>query len=73
MAGGLTGCSTAAYYWQSAIGHLNLMAAARPVDDWLADPATPAPLRERLALARRIRDFAVSELHEPDNASYHRY
>jgi predicted aminopeptidase len=69
----LGGCAGAGYYWQSAVGHLNVMNAARPVDEWLADPVTPAPLRERLALAARIRAFAVRELHEPDNASYHRY
>lgn len=61
------------YYWQSVAGHLRLMQAARPVDDWLADANTPAALKERLALARRIRAFAVAELALPDNASYHRY
>jgi len=69
----LGGCAAPGYYWQSAVGHLNLMNAARPVPDWLADPATPAPLRARLELATRIRAFAVRELHEPDNASYSRY
>jgi len=69
----LGGCAGAGYYWQSAVGHMRVMNAARPVDEWLADPATPAPLRERLALAARIRAFAVRELHEPDNASYRRY
>ena len=70
---GLSGCTTASYYWQSASGHLSLLQAARPVADWLQDDATPAPLRERLALAQRIRAFASSALHLPDNASYRRY
>ncbi len=71
---GLAGCATdLGYYWQSASGHLRLMAAARPVDDWLAEPDTPQRLRERLALARRIRAFASQELLLPDNASYRRY
>lgn len=61
------------YYWQSVTGHLRLMQAARPVDDWLADAQAPERLKERLALARRIRAFAVTELALPDNASYHRY
>ena len=30
------------YYAQSVGGHLDLVARARPVDDWLADAATPA-------------------------------
>ena len=40
---------------------------------WLADPATPPRLKARLELSQRIRDFAVAELGEPDNASYRRY
>ena len=62
-----------AYYSQSIAGHLDLMQRARPVADWLADPATPAALRERLQLAQRLRDFAVQALALPDNASYRRY
>ncbi len=69
----MSGCSSVGYYAQSVRGHLALVAAARPVDDWLADPATPAPLRQRLVLSQRMRDFAVAELKEPDNASYRRY
>lgn len=68
-----SGCSTLGYYAQAASGHLNIVNAARPVDEWLADPATPTLLKERLELSQRIRDFAVSELGEPDNASYRRY
>jgi predicted aminopeptidase len=68
-----SGCATVGYYAQSAIGHLNVVQAARPVPQWLADPATPPALKARLELSQRIRDFAVSELHEPDNASYRRY
>ena len=69
----LGGCTTASYYAQSVHGHLALMSAARPIDDWLGDPATPAELKPRLELARRIRTFAVTDLALPDNASYHRY
>jgi predicted aminopeptidase len=65
--------SLLAYYGQSIAGHLDLMQRARPVADWLADPATPGPLRERLQLAQRLRDFAVRALALPDNASYRRY
>ena len=42
----LGGCGTAGYYWQSVHGHLALMAAARPIDELLADPATHAALEE---------------------------
>ena len=68
-----SGCSTLGYYAQAASGHLELVQKARPVADWLADPATAAPVRERLALTQRMRDFAVSELKLPDNNSYRRY
>ncbi len=69
----LASMSPLAYYSQSIAGHIDLMQRARPVADWLADPATPAPLRERLQLAQRLRDFAVQALALPDNASYRRY
>ena len=61
------------YYSQAIRGQLGLMNAARPVDQWLADPATPPDLKARLESARRIRTFASRELHLPDNASYTSY
>jgi predicted aminopeptidase len=69
----LSGCANLGYYWQSISGHLKVMNAAKPVQDWLDDPATSERVKEKLALARRIRGFAVAELKLPDNASYHRY
>ena len=69
----LGGCSNLGYYWQSAAGHLRLMNAARPVGDWLDDQQSPAALKARLALSQRIRSFAVTDLHLPDNSSYRRY
>ena len=65
-----SGCSSVGYLARSAQGHLSLLGAARPVDQWLADEATPAPLKERLALSQRIRDYASQELSLPDNRSY---
>ena len=68
-----SGCSTLGFYAQSVSGHLALVRAARPVPEWLSDETVAPALKERLALSQRIRDFAVSELKEPDNASYRRY
>ena len=68
-----SGCSTLGYYAQSAGGHLGVLRAAKPVGDWLAEPGTPAALKQRLELTQRMRDFAVGELKLPDNASYRRY
>ena len=76
----LAGCANTAgtadglgYYTQSVMGHIDLLQRSRSVADWLADPATPPALRQRLLLARQVRDFAVSELALPDNPSYRRY
>lgn len=69
----LSGCDTLAYYGQAIGGHFHLLAQARPIDSWLADPATPGELKQRLETAQRIREFATRELHLPDNASYTTY
>lgn len=72
----LAGCGATldlGYYWQSVDGHLHMVRAARPVDDWLAEVGTSEALRLKLEQARRWRRFAVTELHLPDNASYTRY
>ncbi|MCA0243051.1 MAG: aminopeptidase [Proteobacteria bacterium] len=68
-----SGCSTLGYYGQALQGHLELMHRARPVADWLAEPDMSPHLRERLALAQRMRDFASRELALPDNRSYRAY
>lgn len=69
----LAGCESASYYAQVVGGHLELMRRARPVDALLADGQTPQALREQLALAQRLRDFASRELGLPDNGSYRRF
>jgi len=69
----LSGCSSLGYYWQSVSGHMQMLNAARPVAQVLADPQTPEALKARLALSQRIRSFAATELKLPDNAAYTRY
>jgi predicted aminopeptidase len=69
----VVGCQSLSYYTQAIGGHLKVMANARPVEDWLADPTTDAQLRQRLETARRIRAFASKELGLPDNGSYLAY
>ena len=69
----LAACAETQYYWQSLSGHLQLMQAARPIEQWLDDAQTPAELRARLVLAQRMRSFAVTELSLPNNPSYQRY
>jgi predicted aminopeptidase len=67
------GCSTLGYYAQSISGHLAMLRAARPVQEIVADPATPGALRQRLLRAEQIRTFASKELALPENASYTEY
>jgi predicted aminopeptidase len=69
----LPGCETLGYYLQAIGGQLELMARAQPVASVIEDPATPQALRERLELARSIRDYASRELGLPDNGSYRSY
>ena len=69
----LSGCSTLNYYAGAINGHVSVLKAARPIDDWLSDPATPEALKERLEHVRAIRTFASSQLGLPNNSSYRTY
>jgi predicted aminopeptidase len=69
----LAGCGTVGYYGQAVAGHVSLMSARVPIEDVIADPATPEAVRERLQVALAAREFAVTELGLPDNGSYTRY
>lgn len=67
------GCAQMGYYLQAAQGQYQLLAQARPIDDWLADPATGDTLKAKLAQVRAIRSFAAEELGLPNNNSYKNY
>ncbi len=66
----LGGCADLGYYAQAARGQMSLMAGARPIDRWLADPEVKGDLKLRLQRVREIREFAARELGLPDNGSY---
>ncbi len=68
----LSGCGTL-YLAQAAGGQYHVLHARRPIDKVVADPKTPTQLRDRLTDVRSARDFAVTELHLPDNRSYRTY
>ncbi len=68
----VAGCGYGEYLWQGAVGQVELIAGARPVEDVVA-ATSDAKLAERLVRAREIRAFASRELALPDNASYRRY
>lgn len=73
LALGLSACSTLSHWSQAAAGHVAVVRAAQPVDDWLARATTPPELAERLRRAQQMRRFASAHLALPDNASYTRY
>jgi predicted aminopeptidase len=68
-----TGCAQLSYYAQATQGQLGLVASAKPIDQWLADPNVSDQLKQRLTRTKKIRKFAVQELDLPDNGSYTRY
>lgn len=67
------GCAQVDYYAQAAQGQFALLSQARPIDDWLADPATGTRLRTKLLRVKQIRQFAATDLGLPDNRSYRSY
>ena len=69
----LSSCSSLSYYTQAAQGQLELLADARPIDDWIADSNTNVKLRHRLEAARQIRRYAIQEMKLPNNGSYTNY
>ncbi len=69
----LTSCTNFGYYMQCAGGHLEVMNRCRPIPEVLADPGTSPELKHKLETVLDIREFAVHELHLPDNASYRSY
>ncbi|HEX7342119.1 MAG TPA: aminopeptidase [Rhodanobacteraceae bacterium] len=69
----LAGCSTLGYYSHLAAGEAHVLMARQPISQVIANPATPATLRQRLALALKARAFASSHLDLPRNKSYTLY
>jgi predicted aminopeptidase len=70
MAGG---CSQLGYFVQAAQGQFDLLAEARPIDDWLANPDTSEVLRNKLNTVKKIRAFAAQELDLPNNGTFTTY
>lgn len=69
----LGGCTSLGYYAQAAHGQFSLLAQARPITEWLQDPATNPKLHDQLAMVQDIRQFSVQQLGLPDNGSYRSY
>jgi predicted aminopeptidase len=69
----LSGCSTLSYYSHAVGGHIEVMQAAHPINEVIADPKCDPVLKKKLEDVRLIRDFASRELGLPDNGSYRSY
>jgi predicted aminopeptidase len=67
------GCAAPSYYSQAIKGHLDLMKQRKDVAAILEEGTDDPELARELALSMEIREFAVSELHLPDNGSYTRF
>jgi predicted aminopeptidase len=68
-----TGCSTVGYYGHLAHGEYAMLAARRPIERVVADPAVDESLKARLRVAEQARAFASGRLGLPRNASYTQY
>ena len=73
LAAVLTGCETVGFYAQAASGQLSLLGKRQPIDELIAAPDTPAPLRSQLELVLRLRDFAEDSLRLPLDDQYRDY
>lgn len=69
----LAGCSSLGYYGQAISGQWQILLQRRPISKLVNDPATPAPLRERLLLVQALRDFAESSLQLPVGRQFSSY
>jgi predicted aminopeptidase len=69
----LCGCTSGCYVLQAASGQWEVMRRSRPIEQVLADPATPPATRRGLELTVAARSFAETELGLPDSRSYRKY
>jgi predicted aminopeptidase len=67
------GCAQMSYYMQAAQGEFSVLSEAKPIDEWIADPAVGDSLKTKLGKLKEIRSFAAHELGLPDNGSFKTY
>ena len=68
----LAGCQTVEFYSQAVSGQAEVLVKRRSIDRVVAG-TTDAELRDRLALTRRVLEFARNEMEMPTNGSYELY
>jgi predicted aminopeptidase len=69
----IAGCAQLGYYMQAMQGQFSLIAEAKPIEDWLADPDVEDTLKFKLNKVKQIRRFAANELGLPDNDTFKNY
>ena len=73
VVGVLSGCQTLSFYKQAIKGQYQIFAHQEPIEKLLADPETPAPLRDKLQSLQNLRRFAEQELKLPVDGHYRKY
>jgi predicted aminopeptidase len=69
----LSGCNTLSYYTQAVHGEYEILAHRQSVDKLIANPKTPAKLKQQLELVQQLRAFAKAELKLPIDKNYEKY
>lgn len=69
----VSGCRTIGFYAQAAKGQYQIFAHQKLIDQLIADPQTPAPLRGQLQLVEELRAFAKDDLKLPVDGHYRKY
>lgn len=67
------GCETLGWYGQAIGGQWEILRKQEDIETLLADPDTPAPLRDRLEQIMALREFAATALQLPVGGSYSGY
>jgi predicted aminopeptidase len=66
-------CQSIQYYAQAIDGQLNILRNRKSISELVEEPATPAPLRQKLLFILSVRDFAEKNLRLPVNDDYLSY
>jgi len=69
----VSGCQTIGYYAQAAKGQYQIFSHEKRIDKLIADPQTPAELRQKLELIQKLRAFAKDSLKLPADNNYLKY
>jgi predicted aminopeptidase len=69
----VSGCRAIGFYAQAMRGQFQIIARRQRIERLIADPETPARLREQLKLLERLRAFAETELKLPVDDHYRKY